>query len=53
MLSSETYVMRDFRTLYLIQRYARNCWAGWPDVFVKNIAQNVAQYFFVKINAQP
>jgi hypothetical protein len=24
---------------------------GWPDEFVKNIAQNVAQDIFVKINA--
>jgi hypothetical protein len=25
--------------------------AGWPDEFVKNVAQNVAQYIFVKIIA--
>jgi hypothetical protein len=25
--------------------------AGWPDEFVKKIAQNVAQYILVKINA--
>jgi hypothetical protein len=27
--------------------------AGWPDEFVKNIAQKVAQYNLFKINAQP
>jgi hypothetical protein len=25
---------------------------GWPDEFVKKIAQNVAQTIFIKINAQ-
>jgi hypothetical protein len=25
--------------------------SGWPDEFVEKIAQNVAQYIFVRINA--
>jgi hypothetical protein len=36
-----------------ILRMAPVCWTGWPDEFVKNIAQNVVQYKLVKINAQP
>jgi hypothetical protein len=27
-------------------------WPGWPDVFVKKIAQNVAQTIFAKINSE-
>jgi hypothetical protein len=29
-----------------------NLYAGWPDEFVKDIAQKIAQPIFVQINAQ-